>query len=222
MNSILYTQNWSFTNGLVLPVGTLYGIGRNYSDHAAEMGTKVHDIPIVFIKPPSAYCANNSEIELPLWTSDVHHELELVVVIGADANSISVKNSASVIAGLGVGLDLTARDVQANAKKLGHPWAVAKGWKNSAPVSNIVPYSQCGSGPWDIALTVNEIPRQHTSTEHMENSIEELISYLSEIFTLRAGDAIFTGTPSGVARVHRGDAASATLNDLTSLTVRFI
>ncbi len=218
----VFNREWIFADGTSIPVGTMYGVGRNYADHAAEMGGAVPTEPIIFIKPPSAYCPNESEILLPPWTQDVHHELELVVVIGADADDISPADSARIIAGLGVGLDLTARDVQASAKKNGHPWAVAKGWKHSAPVSTIIPYSQCGLGPWNIALTVNHQPRQQSSTALMERSIELLIAYLSNVFTLRAGDAIFTGTPAGVAAVRSGDVATATLNDLTSLTVRFV
>ncbi|NQW29855.1 MAG: fumarylacetoacetate hydrolase family protein [Ignavibacteria bacterium] len=214
-------REWNFTDGSSIPVGTMYGVGRNYAAHAVEMGGTVPTDPIIFIKPPSAYCKSNSTIELPNWSTDVHHELELVVVIGTDAEQVSEADAFSLVAGIGVGLDLTARDVQARAKKKGEPWAIAKGWKSSAPVSAIVPTSVCGMGPWDIALFTNNEIRQQANTSQMERSVSQLIHYLCSVFTLRKGDCIFTGTPSGVAAVHSGDVVTATLDELTSLTVRF-
>jgi len=197
--------------GADLRVGTLYGIGRNYAAHAREMGADVPDDPLVFIKPPMAYAPNGSQITLPTWTQDVHHEVELVVVMGEHG-----------IAGLGVGLDLTARDVQAAAKQKGTPWAVAKGWKGSAPVSGIVPWDSCGQGPWTLSLTIDGEPRQHGTTDMMERSIHHLIAYLDDVFGLLPGDAIFTGTPEGVGPVLRGQRAVATLNDLARLEVEFV
>lgn len=214
-------MNWTFTSKATLPVGTLYGIGRNYAAHAREMGAAVPDDPIVFIKPPSSYAPDGSIVTLPAWSDNVHHEIELVVVIGIDAEDLSVDDAHKVIAGYGIGLDLTARDVQSVAKQRGEPWAVAKGWKGSAPVSHIVPANVAGPGPWTIALDVNGERRQHVSTATMERTIPEMISYLSRIFTLRMGDAIFTGTPEGVAQVRRGDLAVATLDDLTTLRISF-
>lgn len=197
--------------GASLPVGTLYGIGRNYAAHAREMGAEVPADPLVFLKPPSAYVPSGAAIALPSWTSDVHHEVELVVVIGHDG-----------IAGLGVGLDLTARDVQAAAKQAGTPWAVAKGWKGSAPVSRIVPWPACGTGPWTIALSVDGEERQRGNTSMMERSIDQLIAYLDGVFGLVPGDAIFTGTPEGVGPLHGGQRAVATLDDLAQLEVSIV
>lgn len=197
--------------GTKLPVGTLYGIGRNYAAHAAEMGAAVPDDPIVFLKPPNAYVPSGSQIVLPEWTQDVHHEVELVVVMGEHG-----------IAGLGVGLDLTARDVQAKAKQSGTPWAVAKGWRGSAPVSPIVPMESCGPGPWHLRLEVDGELRQDGSTASMERSIDQLVAYLDAVFGLRPGDAIFTGTPEGVGPVRRGQRAIATLDDLAMLEVTFL
>ncbi len=204
---------WTFTTTDVreLPVGTLYCIGRNYADHAAEMGASIPTDPIVFLKPPSAYRPSGSVITLPTFSSDVHHEVEMVVVMGEHG-----------IAGIGVGLDLTARDVQSAAKAKGLPWATAKSWKGSAPVSPIVPWNQAGGGPWQLTLQINGHVRQHGSTVLMERSIAELVTYVDSIFDLQPGDAIFTGTPSGVAAVCSGDTAAATLDDLCSLEVRFV
>jgi 2-keto-4-pentenoate hydratase/2-oxohepta-3-ene-1,7-dioic acid hydratase in catechol pathway len=203
---------WSFTDGAEIPVGTLYCIGRNYAAHAREMGTVVVEDPIIFIKPPAAYMPDGCAIELPAFSDDVHHEVELVVVIGCDTDGVDPDRAWDVIAGVGIGLDLTARDVQAKAKSMGHPWAVAKSWKGSAPVSRIISTPSCGVGPWDVALTVNGDQRQSASTSEMERSVESLVSTVARIFTLRRGDAIFTGTPSGVGPIQSGDALSATLD----------
>jgi 2-keto-4-pentenoate hydratase/2-oxohepta-3-ene-1,7-dioic acid hydratase in catechol pathway len=205
-------RTWTFTDGTTIPVGTMYCIGRNYAAHAREMGAAVADDPIVFIKPPSAYLTEDAPIQLPEFSRDVHHEVELVVVIGADADAIDARSAWDVVAGIGVGLDLTARDLQSEAKKKGHPWAVAKSWRGSAPVSRIVPRHQCGTGPWELGLLVNDQLRQQGSTADMERSVEQLIAYLSTVFTLQRGDCIFTGTPEGVGPLHAGDHVRATLD----------
>lgn len=205
-------RTWNFTDGTTIPVGTMYCIGRNYAAHAREMGATVADDPIVFIKPPSAYRTEGVPIELPEFSRDVHHEVELVVVIGADADTIDARSAWDVVAGVGVGLDLTARDLQSEAKKNGHPWSVAKSWKGSAPVSRIIPLHQCGRGPWELGLHVNDHIRQQGSTADMERSVEQLIAYLSTVFTLQRGDCIFTGTPEGVGPLRAGDHVRATLD----------
>ena len=204
------TPTWDLP-GADLRVGTLYGIGRNYAAHAREMGGAVPANPMVFLKPASAYVPTGSAITLPGWSHEIHHEVELVVVIGHGE-----------IAGLGVGLDLTARDVQAAAKEHGTPWALAKGWRESAPVSPIIPMDACGKGPWTIALSIDGEERQRSSTRHMERSIDELIEYLDSVFGLLPGDAIFTGTPEGVGPVVREQRAVATLDDRTQLEVTFL
>lgn len=200
---------------------TMYCIGRNYAAHAAEMGASVPTDPIVFIKPPAAYCPSGSVITLPSFSHDVHHEVELVVVIGQDVDEIEEGQAWSVVAGIGVGIDLTARDVQARAKKNGEPWATAKSWRHSAPMSDIVPIDRVGTGPWELRLAVNGETRQLGSTAMMERSVPRLISYLASIFSLRAGDVIFTGTPEGVGPVRRGDTVDAWLSDLAHLSVSF-
>lgn len=205
-------HTWQFTDGQQLPVGTMYCIGRNYADHAREMGTVVVDDPIIFIKPPSAYRPNGSPIVLPTFSSDVHHEVELVVVIGRDVDRIGADDAWDAIAGVGIGLDLTARDIQSKAKSMGHPWAIAKSWKGSAPVSEIIPASACGRGPWQIELSVNGSVRQSDSTASMERSVESLVSTAASIFSLRRGDCIFTGTPSGVGPIRSGDVLCASMN----------
>ena len=205
---------WEFTDGSTLPVGTLYCIGRNYADHAAEMNASVPTDPLVFIKPPAAYLPSGSTLVLPSWTTDVHHEVECVVVIGSDLRVVEEQNAWSAVAGVGVGLDLTARDVQQRAKSAGHPWSVAKSWLGSAPVSSIIPIQQASHGPWDLRCTVNGALRQNGSTSSMERSIPSLIEYIAKVFSLRRGDAIFTGTPAGVGPIHSGDTVVGELASL--------
>lgn len=212
-------HTWHFTDGQQLPVGTMYCIGRNYADHAREMGTVVVDDPIIFIKPPSAYRPNGSSIVLPTFSSDVHHEVEFVVVIGRDVEHISEGDAWDAIAGVGIGLDLTARDVQSKAKSMGHPWAIAKSWNGSAPVGAIIPASACGRGPWHLELSVNGSVRQSDSTASMERSVESLVSTIASIFTLRRGDCIFTGTPSGVGPIRSGDVLCASMNGYELLRI---
>lgn len=212
-------RSWDFADGSTIPIGTMYCIGRNYAAHAREMGATVPEDPIVFLKPPAAYRPDGSIIELPAWSADVHHEVELVVVIGSRAENIAASDAWSVVAGVGVGLDLTARDIQTAAKKNGHPWAVAKSWKGSAPVSTIIPVVASGRGPWELTCDVNGTVRQHDTTAHMERNIESMISYLSSVFTLERGDCIFTGTPEGVGPLRSGDVVRASLTSLVNLSV---
>lgn len=210
-------RSWQLTDGTTIPVGTMYCIGRNYAAHAIEMGAPVADDPIVFIKPPAAYLPPGSAITLPQFSHDVHHEVELVVVIGKDAEKVAPESAWDVVAGIGVGLDLTARDIQSTAKAKGHPWAIAKSWRGSAPVSRITPSPTCGRGPWELGLNVNDQLRQHGSTASMERSIEQLVAYVSSVFSLRRGDCIFTGTPEGVGPLQAGDRICATLDGVSVL-----
>ncbi len=214
------SRYWNL-EGKTLAVGTLYCIGRNYSAHAEEMGASPNAEPVVFIKPPTAYCPSGSTITLPSWSMNIHHEVELVLVIGSDVMPHTVHDAWSCIAGVGVGIDLTARDVQSAAKGSGEPWARSKGWFRSAPVSKIVPLSKSGKGPWTIQLNVNSELRQKISTASMIFPVERIITELANVFGLRAGDAIFTGTPSGVGQVLAGDVAEALLDDTILLEVSF-
>jgi 2-keto-4-pentenoate hydratase/2-oxohepta-3-ene-1,7-dioic acid hydratase in catechol pathway len=214
-------RNFTFTNGKTLPVGTMYCIGRNYALHAKEMGASVPTDPIVFLKPPAAYVPDGGEIVIPDFSKNVHHELELVVIIGKDCENVLKEDAAEYIAGYAVGIDVTLRDVQAKAKEKGEPWAVAKGFKTSAPISNVIPAEVFKNGipDFDIELYVNDALRQKGTTADMERSIGELVEYLSKVFTLRAGDCIFTGTPEGVAQLQPGDKLRAEIPWKVSLNI---
>lgn len=199
-------KKYTFTNGNELPVQTMYCIGRNYAAHAKEMNAVVEEQPLIFLKPSTAYCTNNSEVSIPVISNEMHFEGELVVVIGKDGFNITLDNADDYIAGIGVGFDLTLRDIQSVAKSKGHPWAVAKGFRNSAPISQIVPYSPTMNlDQMEFSVHCNSIQRQFGITSQMERSIKELIVYVSSIFELQQGDCIFTGTPEGVGAVSKGD-----------------
>jgi 2-keto-4-pentenoate hydratase/2-oxohepta-3-ene-1,7-dioic acid hydratase in catechol pathway len=220
INFVMNTTSFQFIDGSSLPVGTMYCIGRNYAAHAREMNASVPDDPIVFIKPPAAYVPDGGTIVIPTISKNVHHEVELVVVIGSDCVNVLPDHARGYIAGYGVGIDVTLRDVQSGAKQRGEPWAVAKGFVTSAPISNIVPVAQISDDTViDVSLSVNGELRQRGNTSFMERNVAELVSYVARIFTLRKGDCIFTGTPEGVAQIISGDSMVATLNNYVSLHV---
>lgn len=214
-------MNYNFANNEIIQVGTMYCIGRNYADHAKEMGVEVPGEPIVFLKPPSAYVNSGSTVRLPSISNEVHHEVELVAVIGKDCMNVRKEEAIDVIEGYAVGIDLTLRDVQSRAKKKGHPWAVAKGFSGSAPISQVIPASGIKDDiiDFDLELQVNGITKQKGNTAFMQRPLAELIEYLSSIFDLRRGDCIFTGTPEGVGPVKSGDEVTAYLGELARLNI---
>lgn len=212
-----------FVDGHQMEAGTFYGIGQNYAKHAAEMGSQVSPDPTVFIKPPSSLLNDGDAVVLPDYSDNIHHEVELVVVIGKDCDNIKVEDALEFIAGYGVGIDLTLRDLQNKAKSDGKPWAIAKGFRHSAPISKIIPSTQFDDIPYfDIKLWINGELKQSGTTKEMERTVAELISFLSGVFGLRAGDIIFTGTPEGVGPIVSGDIIKAELGEFVELNVNAI
>ncbi|TAL68477.1 MAG: FAA hydrolase family protein [Bacteroidetes bacterium] len=214
-------MDYEFSDGRKMKVGTMFCVGQNYSKHAKEMGSEVPKDPIIFLKPPNAYTPDGGKVILPEISNLPHHEVELVVIIGKDCDNVSASDAINYIAGYAVGLDITLRDIQNKAKTNGHPWAVAKGFRTSAPISKIVPASQFENNipVFDVELKINGELRQQTNTREMERSVAVLISYLSGIFGLREGDCIFTGTPEGVGEIKNGDKLHAELKGFVSLDV---
>lgn len=211
---------FKFTDGRTLQVGTFYGIGRNYEAHAREMGGDVPSEVIVFLKPPAAYVEDSESILLPGFSHLVHHELELVVVIGKECSGIEAAKAWDYIAGYAVGIDVTLRDVQSRARDEGNPWAVSKGFATSAPVSMVIPAETAGPDPhFDIELRINGELRQKANTSQMERGVAVLVEYLSRVFTLQPGDAIFTGTPEGVGPITGGDMIHAELKGFIALDI---
>lgn len=208
------------TTGEQIPVGKILCLGKNYEKHAREMGGILPDAPVIFLKPPTAIIHNNEKIRLPRMSGNVHHELELVVVIGQAGYGISPDQAMDYVLGYAIGLDMTMRDVQNKVKERGEPWAVAKGFDTAAPLSSVVPRQRVRD-PHDlqISLRINGEFRQHGSTGDMALRIPQIISYLSGIFTLERGDLIFTGTPDGVGPVHSGDKLRAEIEGHVALQV---
>ncbi len=208
-------------SGAKLRVGKLVCIGRNYAAHAAEMNSPVPERPVVFLKPATALVRHGNEIILPTMSQEVHHEVELVAVIGRGGSRISESEALACVAAFGVGLDMTARDVQEAAKKKGHPWSVAKGFDTFAPLGPLVPAEAIADvQDLELRLEVNGMQRQRGSTAAMIFSVATLIAYCSAIFTLEPGDLLYTGTPSGVGPVCEGDILEATCTGLPPLQVR--
>lgn len=200
--------------------GKLLCIGKNYAKHAAEMESEVPKEPVVFLKPTTSLIPSGSEIRLPSMSSDVHHEVELVLVIGREGKDIAEVDAMAYVAAYAVGLDITARDLQAAAKHKGHPWSVAKGFDTFAPLGELCPADNVADPQaLDVRLTVNGAVRQDGSTRDMVFSIPTLIAYCSRIFTLEPGDLLFTGTPDGVGPIVDGDVLEATITGLPSLRV---
>ncbi|HEX6015167.1 MAG TPA: fumarylacetoacetate hydrolase family protein [Geminicoccaceae bacterium] len=202
------------------PVRRVYCVGRNYAEHAREMG---HDPdreePFFFLKPPDALVLDG-RFPYPPRTKDVHHEVELVVALGGGGRDIPVERAAGCVYGYAVGLDMTRRDLQAAAKKAGRPWEVAKAFDASAPISPIVPVAKIGRlARGAIWLDVNGERRQSGDLGQLIWKIDETISYLSGLFELAPGDLIFTGTPAGVAAVRRGDRLHAHVDGVGDLEV---
>lgn len=224
MNTLQDNRKFYFTDGSELEVGTFYCVGKNYPEHIKEMGDGVPTSPVIFIKPPSAYLPDGGSVILPKISQNVHYEVELVVIIGKDASYVSRKECNNYIAGIAVGIDVTMRDIQSLAKKNGEPWAVAKGFRTSAPVSKIIPYEEIVdiNKEFIIELYVNDELRQRASTIEMQRKVPELIEYITSIFDLRRGDAIFTGTPSGVGKICSGDKVKAVLQNYIELNVNVL
>ena len=203
-----------------IPVSKLLCIGRNYADHAAEMNREVPDQPMVFLKPPSALIRTGEAVELPPQSQEVHHEVELVAVIGKEGKNIPREEALDHVAAFGLGLDMTARDLQTQAKERRHPWSVAKGFDTFAPLGSLTPASAVDD-PQDITLrlAVNGEVRQEANTRRLFFPVAELVHYCSQIFTLSPGDLLYTGTPSGVGPVEDGDELEASASGLETLRV---
>ncbi|MBS1912156.1 MAG: fumarylacetoacetate hydrolase family protein [Bacteroidetes bacterium] len=203
-----------------LPVGKMLCLGKNYEKHAKEMGGDVPADPVIFMKPATALVYDGGQVLIPAISNDLHHEVELVVVIGSTARDVAEAEAMNHVLGYAVGLDMTLRDLQSAAKKRGEPWAAAKGFDTSAPISTVVPAERVPDpAALELRLEVGGEVRQHGFTRDMILGIPATIAYLSRIFTLERGDCIFTGTPEGVGPVHPGDALHATIPGMAELRV---
>ncbi len=205
--------------GGLFPVRRVYCVGRNYAEHIKEMGNDVREPPFFFAKPADAVVIEGGSIAYPPQTQDLQHEIELVVAIGRDGANIGEHDALDHVFGYAAGLDMTRRDLQAQAKKAGRPWSMAKGFDQSAPVGTIAPASAIGHpATGAITLAVNGAERQRGDLSDQIWSVSETIAYLSRLVTLRAGDLIMTGTPAGVSPVRRRDVLEGSIEGVGTVS----
>jgi len=211
----------------LFPVHRIYCVGRNYVDHAKEMGFSEREAPFFFSKPADAVLpvpfGTTGELPYPSETTNLHHEIELVVAIGTRGSNITAADAMKHVYGYAVGLDMTRRDLQFAMRDKGRPWDVSKGFDYSAPISPIKPVASTGEMlDAQIWLKVNGERRQDSSIAKLIWSVNETIEHLSRFFELRAGDLIYTGTPEGVGAVKRGDELEGGIERLGALKVRVV
>lgn len=207
------------------PIHRIYCVGRNYEDHAKEMGHSGREPPFFFMKPADAVvlvgAGETTSLPYPSLTSNLHHEVELVVAIGKGGQNIRAADAHEHIFGYAVGLDMTRRDLQGEMKKQGRPWCIGKAFEASAPIGPITPTQQAGDVTHaHISLTVNGEERQSSTIASLIWNISETIEQLSTAWMLQPGDLIYTGTPAGVGAVVRGDVLAAHITGLESITLR--
>jgi fumarylpyruvate hydrolase len=208
-------------------VHRIYCVGRNYAEHAREMGFTGREPPFFFLKPADAVVpvreGEVGQMHYPGLTADLHHEVELVVAIGTGGRDIAAADALAHVWGYGVGLDMTRRDLQGEMKKLGRPWCIGKAFDESAPIGALRPATDCAIGAeTEIRLEVNGQLRQRSTLGKLIWSVPEIIEHLSAAWTLAPGDLIYTGTPEGVAAVVRGDELSASIAGLASLKLKVV
>ena len=205
----------------VFPVRRILCVGRNYAAHRAEMGGDDRDPPFFFAKPADALVMPGSDVAFPTMTSDLHHEVELVVALRAGGADIPVADALDRVFGYAVGFDLTRRDLQAVAKDKGHPWDASKGFDQSAPISAIRPWS--GPAPQGrISATVNGQSRQDAVVSDMIWNVAEIIAQASRLWRLAPGDLIFTGTPEGVGPIARNDEVAGAVEGVGELRFKVL
>ncbi|HEY9095798.1 MAG TPA: fumarylacetoacetate hydrolase family protein, partial [Hydrogenophaga sp.] len=208
----------------LFPVHRVYCVGRNYEDHAKEMGFTGREAPFFFLKPADAVLVAEPDTPVacpyPSQTHNLHHEIELVVAIGKGGRDISAGNAASHIFGFAVGLDMTRRDLQNDMKKQGRPWCIGKAFDHSAPIGVITPADAARNiEAASIWLKVNGVERQRSPISALIWNIGEIIEHLSSAWELQPGDLIYTGTPAGVAAVNPGDTLEGGVDGLAPITV---
>jgi len=199
-------------------IGKIVCVGRNYAEHAKELGNEIPDKPVLFLKPASALIYSGGQIIHPDYGNELHHEVELVLLIGETVKNANQAQSEKTIIGYGVGLDMTLRDVQNELKKKGNPWTLAKCFDTSAVISDFILKKDYQLKPDDkLELKVNGVVKQSESLKSMIFNPAEIVEYISSVMTLEKGDLIFTGTPAGVSRVNKGDKLEARLGDIAEL-----
>ncbi|MEI6206337.1 MAG: fumarylacetoacetate hydrolase family protein [Desulfuromonadales bacterium] len=204
----------------VLPIGKIICLARNYAEHARELGNETPTAPVLFMKPASSVIGDGDTVRIPSYSQECHYEIELAVLIGKQCRAVSAEKAMEYIAGYGIGIDMTLRDVQNQLKAKGLPWEIAKGFDTSCPLSDFVPTGMVTDPhTLNLKLAVNGEERQNGCSSDMINRIPQIIAQISAIFTLERGDVILTGTPAGVGPVRAGDVMTAEIVPLGCLTI---
>lgn len=210
-----YQHQWRDGRSTTLPNGKVVCVGKNYADHIAEMQSETPARPVLFLKPTTALCSADQPIKISHLShlGAVHHELEITILIGQQLDTKN-RDYSSAIAGLGLGIDLTLRDLQSELKQQGLPWERSKSFDGSCALSNFIPYTdELVLDDLNLMLTINGKLRQSSNSKLMLNPIDTLLSEISEVFTLLPGDVVMTGTPAGVGPLTPGDVLSGQLNN---------
>jgi 2-keto-4-pentenoate hydratase/2-oxohepta-3-ene-1,7-dioic acid hydratase in catechol pathway len=204
-------------------VGKIVCVGRNYAAHATELGNEIPEKPVIFLKPASALVYSGEQIIYPNFSQNMHHEAELVLLIGKRLKDADKESAEQAISGFGIGLDMTLRDIQDELKKKGHPWTIAKCFDTSAAISEFISSDDYRlTMSEEITLTINGVVKQKEKLNMMLFFPAALIEYISSLMTLEPGDLIYTGTPAGVSKVNKGDKLVAELTDLVKLECEIV
>jgi len=199
-------------------IGKIVCVGRNYAEHAKELGNEIPEKPVLFLKPASALIYSGGEIIHPTFGNELHHEVELVLLVGETVKNANKAEAEKAIIGYGVGLDMTLRDIQDGLKKMGHPWTLAKCFDTSAVISDFILKKDYQLKLNEkLELKVNGIVKQGDTLKSMIFNPIEIVEYISSVMTLERGDLVFTGTPAGVGKVKRGDKLEAKLGEITEI-----
>lgn len=211
---VIYFCRWPRFTLFESLIMKIFAIGRNYKAHTEELKNELPDEPVVFLKPETAIIRQNAPFYYPNFSQDIHYEVEILLLINKEGKNIEKRFAHKYYEGIGVGIDFTARDIQNKLKLKGLPWDIAKGFNGSAPISDFIPKSSFTNlSGLTFSLKVNGEQKQFGDTSLMIFDFDYIISYISTFFTLKKGDVVFTGTPSGVGPVHVGDRLEAFIGD---------
>jgi len=198
----------------------IIAIGRNYQEHAKELNNPIPTEPVVFLKPDTALLKEGKAFYHPDFSNDIHYEVELIIKIGKEGKHIASKFARNYIEAIGLGIDFTARDLQQKCKEKGLPWEIAKAFDHSAPIGEFIPINEIPDlNAIQFSLKQNQLVVQNGNSADMIFSFDDIISYVSQRFTLKKGDLIFTGTPAGVGKINIGDLLEGFISDRKMLSV---
>jgi 5-carboxymethyl-2-hydroxymuconate isomerase len=202
------------------PIGKIVCLARNYAEHVRELGNETPTAPVLFMKPATSVISDGETVRIPSYSKECHYEVELALLIGKECRAVSADDALEYVAGYGVAIDMTLRDVQNQLKAKGLPWEIAKGFDTACPLSDFVA-AEAVDDPHllNLKLAVNGEVRQDGCSSDMINRIPQIIAHISAIFTLEAGDIVLTGTPAGVGRVQAGDVMTAEIGMVGRLTI---